>query len=145
MNHHAVLIKLVTRQVPINLLEMSLTYLVDALNGALTFLISSCPSLSPSLLCLYIDNIVTMLKSLGHDCNALLTCTNIFLYADDIMLILPSVSMLQTMLQLCESEILDLDMSIKVNKSVCMRVFPRLNATCANLTTIGDVGGDLLA
>ena len=44
MNHHALLIKLMNRQVPINLLEKSkigLTYLVHALNGALTYLIFS--------------------------------------------------------------------------------------------------------
>ena len=50
--------------------------------------------------------------------------------------------MLQTMLHLCESELLDLDMSLNVKKSVCMRFGPRFNATCANLTTLG---GDMLA
>ena len=39
MNHHALLIKLMNGQVPINLLEM--IYLVHALNGALTYLILS--------------------------------------------------------------------------------------------------------
>ena len=58
------------------------------------------------------------------------------------MLISPSVIMLQAMLHLCESELLDLDMSLNVKKSVCMRFGPRFNATCANLTTLG---GDLLA
>ena len=63
-------------------------------------------------------------------------------YADDIMLILLSVSTLQTMLHFCESELLDLDTSLNVNKSVCMRFGPRFNDTCANLTTFG---GDWLA
>ena len=58
------------------------------------------------------------------------------------MLISSSVSILQTMLHLCESEQLDLDMSLNVKKSVCMRFGPRFNATCANLTTLG---GHLLA
>ena len=58
------------------------------------------------------------------------------------ILIFSSVSMLQTMLHLCESEPLDLDMSRHVKKSVCMRFGPRFIATCANLTTLG---GDLLA
>ena len=58
------------------------------------------------------------------------------------MLISPSVSMLQIMLHLCESELLDLDMYLNVKMSVCMRFGPRFNATCANLTTLG---GDLLA
>ena len=90
----------------------------------------------------HIYDIITKLKSLGLGCNTILTCTSIFLYADDIMLISPSVSILQTMLHLCESELLDLDMSRHVKKSVCMRFGPRFNATCANLTTLG---GDMLA
>ena len=64
--------------------------------------------------CHIFDDIVIKLKSLGLDCNTILTCTSIFLYADDIMLISPSVSMLQTMLHLCEYELLDLDMSLNV-------------------------------
>ena len=98
--------------------------------------------MSPCLFAIFIDDIVTKLKSLGLGCNTILTCTSIFLYADDIMLISPSVSILQTMLHLCESELLDLDMSLNVKKSVCMRFWSRFNATCANLTTLG---GDLLA
>ena len=80
--------------------------------------------MSPCLFAIFIDDIVTKLKSLGLGCNTMLTYTSIFLYADDIMLISSSVSMLQTMLHLCESELLDLDMSLNVKKSVCMYVGP---------------------
>ena len=93
--------------------------------------------MTPCLFAIFIDGIVT-----GLGCNTILTCTSIFLYADDIMLNSPSVSMLQTMLHLCESELLDLDMSLNVTKFVCMRFGPVSNATCVNLTTHG---GYLLA
>ena len=46
------------------------------------------------------------------------------------------------MLRLSESELRDLDMSLNVKKSVCMRFGSRFNASCVNLTTLG---GDLLA
>ena len=98
--------------------------------------------MSPCLFAIFIDDIVTKLKSLGFRYNTILTYTSICLFADDIMLISPSVSMLQTILHLCEAELLDLDMSLNVKKSVCMRFDPRFNATCANLTTHG---GHLLA
>ena len=62
-------------------------------------------TMSPCFFAIFIDDIVTKLKSLGHGCNTILTCISIFLYADDIMLISPSVSMLQTVLHLCEPEI----------------------------------------
>ena len=74
-------------------------------------------AMSPCLSAIFIDDIVTKLKSLGLGCNTILTCTSIFLYADDIMLISPSVSILQTMLHLCESELLDLDMSLIYSKN----------------------------
>ena len=74
--------------------------------------------MSPCLFAIFIDDIVTKLKSLELGCNTILTCTSIFPFSDDIMLISPSISMLQTMLYLCEPELLYLDMSLNVKKSV---------------------------
>jgi len=47
------------------------------------------------------------------------------MYADDIVLLAPSISALQHLLDVCESELQYLDMSINVNKSVCTRVGSR--------------------
>jgi len=58
------------------------------------------------------------------------------LYADDILLIAPSFSGLQTLVNLCETELMNVDMTINVNKSVCIRVGPRFNAKCVNITSI---------
>ena len=62
----------------------------------------------------------------------LFICTGIFLYADDLFLIAPSVHTLQIMLNICETEISWLDMRINVNKSVCMRFGQRFSIHCAN-------------
>ena len=43
-----------------------------------------------------------------------------FMYADDIILLAPSVSALQRFLCVCETELQWLDMSINVNKSACI-------------------------
>ena len=45
--------------------------------------------------------------------------------------------MLQKLLDKCEQELIWLGMSINVKKSCCMRVGPRCDAVCANITT-GD-------
>ena len=45
--------------------------------------------MSPCLFAIFIDDIVTKLKSLGLGCNTILTCTSIFLYADDCSLMVP--------------------------------------------------------
>ena len=56
------------------------------------------------------------------------------MYADDILLIAPSMSVLQKLA--CEKKKLDaMDMIINVKKSSCLRVGPRLKVTCAEITT----------
>ena len=40
------------------------------------------------------------------------------------------------MLHLCETELLDLDMSLNDKESVCMRFGPQFNATCAKLSKL---------
>jgi len=59
----------------------------------------------------------------------------IVLYADDILLIAPTVCELQKLLRVCEQELRDLDMSINVQKTCCLRIGPRHNATCATIST----------
>lgn len=56
------------------------------------------------------------------------------LYADDILLIAPSVTALQMILSACEHE-LHLDMWINEKKSKCIRFGQRHNAECATLSS----------
>jgi len=62
-------------------------------------------------------------------------CTSIFLYADDIVLLAPSVSSLQKLLSACEEELYFLDMRINDKKSVCIRFGNRHDVCCAPVTT----------
>ena len=62
----------------------------------------------------------------GHD---------IILYADDIILIAPSVTELEKILHMCENELRYTDMSIN-KKSRSMRIGPRCNAKCANIVSL---------
>ena len=59
---------------------------------------------------------------------------SIFLYADDIVLVAPSVGSLQTLLTLLETLLENLDMRINATKSACIRFGPRYDADRANLT-----------
>jgi len=63
-------------------------------------------------------------------------CINIILYADDILLLSPSVEGLQQMLSVCETEINLLGLNLKYRKSVCMRVGPHHLVHCVNIKTI---------
>ena len=89
--------------------------------------------LSPFLFAIYLDDLIDFRRS-GHS-----NC--VILYADDIMLLARSVCELQCMLTACERELSWLDMSINSNKSCCMRIGPRSNVKCSNLTTSN--GSDL--
>ena len=65
---------------------------------------------------------------------------SILLYADDIILISPSIQALQSLLIVCESELCYLDMLINAKKSCCMRIGPRFNVPCVSITTLnGDI------
>ena len=81
--------------------------------------------LSPYLFAIYIDDTGKLYNaSMG---------TFVILYADDILLMAPSVSMLQNLLLTCEREFDSLDMSINLKKTCCMHIGPRNDRLCANI------------
>jgi hypothetical protein len=59
----------------------------------------------------------------------------VLLYADGIILITHSVSLLQDLLISCEFELSWLDMCNNVDKSCCLRIGPRYNVICNNIVT----------
>ena len=58
------------------------------------------------------------------------------MYADDILILAPSVTALQCLLTLVETELHILGMSLNVTKSVCMRIGPHCQDHCSNIVTI---------
>jgi hypothetical protein len=63
----------------------------------------------------------------------------IILYADDILILAPSVCEVQKLFNICEVELTSLGMSINVKKSCCLRIGPRCNINCASITTSAGV------
>jgi hypothetical protein len=91
--------------------------------------------LSPYLFALFIDSVSYKVQECGSRLSW--TPVSILLYADDILLLSPSVSSLQHLVYVCQTELEALDMPINVRKSMCMRIGPRFNNSCAPLTTLG--------
>jgi len=62
----------------------------------------------------------------------------IILYANDILLLAPSVNALQLLLSTCELELRKLDLFINSAKSVCLRIGPRRSNNWQNLVNINE-------
>ena len=61
--------------------------------------------MSPFLFSIFVDDVVKKKSSLSILVIVSHVCTSIFLYADDILLLAPSVSSLQKLLSACEEEL----------------------------------------
>ena len=60
------------------------------------------------------------------------------MYADDIPLLSPFVTVLQELVYVCENVLGSLDLSINPKKSVCTRIEPRCNTICCDI--VGSKG-----
>ena len=65
------------------------------------------------------------------------SCAAIFLYADDIILLSPSVFALQTLVNVCALELQYLDVAVNAGKSACMRFGPRSKSAVQILSWVG--------
>ena len=138
VNHKALYLKLMKRLIPnelLSLFEFWFSHCYSAVKWynawsqlfALDFGVRQGSVLSPFLFAIYMDDLAkSSLLNRG---------SFIILYADDIILIAPTVSELQRLFHMCEYEIETLDMFINAKKSCCIRIGPRCNISCADLTT----------
>jgi hypothetical protein len=152
MNHFALFSQLIKRQVPVNLLcifELWFSLSVSCVKWdsqlsrffSLTAGVRQGGVLSPIFFSIYIDNLVAKVKSMNTGCYISLLCCSIFLYADDILLLSPSITGLQLLIDTCEKELDNIDMLINVKKSVCTRFGSRFNKPCAEL--VSNHGGSI--
>jgi len=83
--------------------------------------------MSPLLFNIYIDDMI--------GCSDINRNVFIIAYADDILLLTPSVTALQSLFRLCEAQLNYLDMSINPKKTCCLRIGPRCAVNCCNIST----------
>jgi len=138
-NHHALFIKLMNRNLPVELLCLFERWFSNCwtcvkwkLSSSkffkIEFGVRQGSVLSPQFFAVYLDDIV------GHFYPG--RGIHIVLYADDILLISRSIVELQGLLHACEVELNWLDMLINSKKSCCIRIGPAYDAPCASITTI---------
>jgi len=85
-------------------------------------------ALSAHLFAVYIDDVIKAVHLHRNGCYKSQVFVGIILYADDILLLSPSVEGLQHLLTACETAINSLGLYLNYRKSVCMRIGPRYSA-----------------
>ena len=147
MSHHGLYLKLMDRLVPNDLLA-TLEYWFsisktcvrwgDASSEFTTFKcgVRQGGVLSPYLFAVFIDDVIKSVQCSQYGCHFGLLSFSIFLYADDILLISPSVSGLQQLISLVEHYLVDFEMSLNVKKSICMRVGKKFKDECCPVYTL---------
>jgi hypothetical protein len=151
MNHYALFLKLLNRKFPVQLIDIfvqwfsgsfscvkwgdSLSHFFRLRSG-----VRQGGVLSPHFFAVFIDDVINEVVNSKKGCHLSKMCVSIFVYADDIVLIAPSVGSLQSLLTLLEGLLEELDMRINASKSSCIRFGSRHDAECADLTMRnGDV------
>jgi hypothetical protein len=86
--------------------------------------------LSPHFFAIYIDDVINKVKNSKASCFKQFVCISIFVYADDIILLSLSVSLLQELISIVEETLAFQDMHINAKKSNRIRFGPRYDVTC---------------
>lgn len=89
--------------------------------------------LSPSLFCLYVDNILKRLSKYG--CHMNNVCYSSFLYADDLIILAPTRSELIRMINVVYDELQSINLKLNCEKSCCISIGPRYVFNCTPITT----------
>ena len=146
LNHYTLLSKLMDRGTPLCLIMTlkdwySKSYCKVKWGNAVSesFILSAGVRqggvLSPILFSVYIDNVLHRLNS--HGCNLRSLNLGSFLYADDLILLAPSICELQNMIDICCEEFTNIDLSLNISKSCCIRIGKRWHQKCEPLQTPG--------
>ena len=139
--HSGLFLKLIQRSVPLVFLELIIQW-YSALHCRVRW--GECHSdwfaimagvrqggiLSPDFYCLYIDDLVAILKRLNVGCYIRDIFLSILLYADDMALVAPSLKGLQTLLGACESYCVEWDISINHSKTKNMAFGKNITDLC---------------
>lgn len=95
--------------------------------------------LSPILFNLYVDDLIVALKQNGEGCHVLNCFVGCIMYADDLMLLSPSVAGLQNMLNICSDYGDRYDIVFNATKTVSVAIGPRSRNSSANVSvSIGN-------
>ena len=81
--------------------------------------------LSPILFSIYVDDVLVKLNAIGLGCHLQGMVISAIMYADDVILVSPSVRLLRQLVALCEQEFNEIGLKFNVLKCTAMRISDR--------------------
>jgi len=143
MNHYVLFIKLMDRKLPIQLFNLFVLWFgisetcvrwgsCDSHFFKLIAGVRQAECSRPTFFAIFVDDVVNKILDCNIGCYDRHMCVSVFMYADDIILLCPSVDGLQRLFRVCERAIEEIDMKTNASKTVCMRTGPRSDAKCAS-------------
>jgi hypothetical protein len=144
MNHYVLLMTLMKRNIPNNLLSILEKWFTISVTCVKWINVFSSPFslkagtrqggiLSPHLFAIFLDNMIEKVVASKVGCYMSRVCFNIIVYADDILLLSPTVSGLQSLVNICQHDLDSMGMEINHSKSMCMRIGLRFRNVCTEI------------
>jgi len=81
----------------------------------------------------YVDSLLLKLKKSGLGCHIKSFCFNAFMNVNDLILLSISISQLQKLVNLCNTELDHCNLTINSFKSACMPIGPRFKSLSSNI------------
>lgn len=94
--------------------------------------------LSPLLFGVFINKLITDMSSSGIGCHIKFVPLNVFLFADDLLIVAPSITSLQLLVDRCICILRNMDMKVNAGKSCCLRVGPGSQQPTAQIIIDGS-------
>ena len=132
ISHFALFTKLIKRSVPVNTVNILSTWYCNSIttvnwNGIFSSMFSPEAGirqggiLSLVLFAVYVNSLLEKLQNGGTGCHLGRLFMSALMYADDLVLVSGSIADLQSMIDICVSELCCLDMKINSKQSSCIR------------------------
>ena len=147
INHSVLLMKLMRRRIPVALVKLlSYWYIIsyncvrwgDCLSEPYKLLagVRQGGVLSPVLFAVYVNDFLESFRKFG--CCFMGLSVSALMYADDLVLLAPSVTELQVMVNHCSAELTQLDLKINFLKSAALRIGSRFKQTCTTIKIVNE-------